>query len=307
MATAIKQFNPDAHVAVLVRSYTAELARLCPDIDEVIVYDRESSLSDAVKLLRNNSADAVFFFGHKFKLTLASFLARIPNRVGRAYFWFSFLYNKPVREHRKRAERNEADYNVRMLSAIGITAKETPLPRLDLSLLPQIQNSANGHYAVLHVTTGGSTQAWSEEHFVQVAEHLHTLSNLSIMLSGVPADHEFLFRISERMKLRGCNVHIQLTETLPELAALLAGAELVIASGTGPGHLAAALGVKTVGLFPLVRSLSKERWGFRGTSVVNLAPLIPKKSECPECKQCDCINEVTPLQVEQAIAKLTTK
>src|SRR5690242_428033 len=122
MATVIKEAMPDAHVAFLVRDYTAPLLALAPDVDETVVYDTESSLTKTISILRSARPDAVFFFGSKFKLTLAAFLAGIPLRVGRAYWWYSFLYNRKIREHRKTSEFNEAEYNIRMLRAIGIDA-----------------------------------------------------------------------------------------------------------------------------------------------------------------------------------------
>jgi ADP-heptose:LPS heptosyltransferase len=106
------------------------------------------------------------------------------------------------------------------------------------------------------------------------------------------------------MKHSSPDVHIRTGSTLLELASLLASAKLVVSGSTGPGHLAAALGTPTIGLFPGVTTLSKERWGFRGKKVINLSPLIKPKSECPTCKDCTCINEVTVSQVTKAIQDL---
>src|SRR5581483_2968476 len=78
---------------------------------------------------------------------------------------------------------------------------------------------------------------------------------------------------------------------LPELAALLKQASLVVSSSTGPGHLAAALGTPSIGLFPLRRVLSKERWGFRGPRATNLSP-EPLRS-CPNCEHCTCMERLT--------------
>ena len=130
------------------------------------------------------------------------------------------------------------------------------------------------------------------------------ISSNAIVLTGIPADNEFLFRIAERMKQYSPDVHILTTDTLPELARVLTNAQLVIASGTGPGHLAAALGTPTIGLFPLVKTLSKERWGFRGKKVVNLSPIVRPKPECPMCSDCICVNEITVSQVMGGIKTL---
>jgi heptosyltransferase-3 len=303
MATVIKESMPNAHVSFLVQDYTISLAALCPDIDNIVLYDRSWTLKQTIALIQAAKPDAIFVFGHKLKLTFASFLSRVPIRVGRAYFWFSFLYNHKVYEHRKKAERNEADYNTQMLSEIGIKADTTPFPNLDTSKL-SFQNVPQMDYAVFHVTTGGSTLPWKEKNFVRLAAAVKDIYHYPIVLTGTIADNEFLLRISERMKLHGVLVHIHITNTLPELAALLVQAKFVISCGTGPGHLAAALGTATIGLFPNVVPLSKARWGFRGKKVINLSPLIMPKKECPQCKDCICINEVTVEQVTDAIETL---
>ncbi len=303
MATVIKAALPDAHVSFLVRDYTASLLALAADVDKTVIYDTNLSLWKTISFLRSAKPDAVFFFGSKFKLTLAAFLARIPVRVGRAYWWYSFLYNRKIREHRKNAERNEAEYNVRMFEAIGIKNIDTPLPKLDLLKLPKNLLTFSD-YVVLHVTTGGSTAAWSEAHFVELAKLITCEFRHPIVLTGISADNEFLFRIASRMKHSSSDVHILAQDDLLILASALKGAKLVVASGTGPGHLAAALGTPTVGLFPAVKTLSKERWGFRGKNVRNISPTILPKPECPMCDHCICTDEITVEQVIGAINDL---
>ncbi|MEP7235263.1 MAG: glycosyltransferase family 9 protein [Ignavibacteriota bacterium] len=306
MASVIKSFTPDCEVIFLVRNYTAPLLALAQDVDNVLIYDPEFSLAKTIALLRASKPDAIFFFGSKFKLTLAAFLARIPLRVGRAYWWYSFLYNRRIREHRKIAEYNEAEYNVRMLRAIGIESPVVPLPLLDHSKLLMQRPNESG-YIVFHLTTGGSAGAWSEEKFTQLALLVKQEFDQPIILTGTTDEHEFLFRIAERMKLRSVNVHIHTTKTLLELAAVLESANFVISGSTGPGHLAAALGTSTIGIFPGVRSLSKERWGFRGKKVINLSPNIRPKAECPQCDSCDCLKEITPEEVMASMQILNSK
>lgn len=303
MATAIKEFLPDAHVSFLVREYTAPLVSFAVDVDETVIYNTQWSLSKTISFLRSAKCDAIFFLGSKFKLTVAAFFARIPIRVGRASWWYSFLFNKRIYEHRKTAEFNEAKYNVRMLKAIGLISETVPFPKLDLSQLSDIILPCP-QYIVFHVTTGGSTRPWNEEHFIELAGALKQTLNYPLILTGTSDDYEFLFRIAERMKHCSCDVHILITETLPELATVLAKAKLVIACGTGPGHLAAALGTPTIGLFPLVKTLSKERWGFRGKHVINLSPQIRPKPDCPMCSDCICVNEITVSQVIEGVNTL---
>jgi ADP-heptose:LPS heptosyltransferase len=106
------------------------------------------------------------------------------------------------------------------------------------------------------------------------------------------------------MKHNSSDVHIHTKSNLLELTSVLNGAKLVVSGSTGPGHVAAALGVPTIGLFPAVVPLSKERWGFRGKQNINLSPLTRPKAECPHCKDCICIDEITTAQVIEGIKNL---
>ncbi len=302
MATAIKQARPTDHVVMLAREYTKPLVSLCPDVDEIFLYDEQDSVPTLVKQLRSIKADAVLIPSPKFILVLAAYLANIPIRIGTAYRWYSFLFNRKIREHRKTAERNEAEYNLRMLSEIAITADSEILPTLDKSILPNITIATD--YIVLHCGTGGSTDAWSPDHWVELAKKIYEQFHYTIVLTGTASEGEFLFILAERMKHYGIDVHIHSQGDLLQLAAVLSQAKLVVSAGTGPGHLASALGAPTVGIFPLRTPISKERWGFRGSKAVSLSPLLPPRPTCPNCEQCDCTQAISAEQVLEAANNL---
>jgi ADP-heptose:LPS heptosyltransferase len=155
--------------------------------------------------------------------------------------------------------------------------------------------------------TGGSANSWAIERFKEVANWLSKEKGLEIVLTGENKHREFLLTVADQLKPLGVAVHIHTQLTLIELAGLLKQASLVVSGSTGPGHLAAALGTPTIGLFQLATALSKERWGFRGKKVINLEPLSPPRQECPACKGCDCITSITTMQVTNAAEQLLTR
>ncbi|HYM19470.1 MAG TPA: glycosyltransferase family 9 protein [Candidatus Kapabacteria bacterium] len=302
LARAIKQVMPDANVSIMARTYTAPLVKLCPDIDKVVEYDG-SSFVHLIGQLRRVRADVVILLSPKARFAIASFLAGIPIRIGKGYRWYSVFTNKKIFEHRKNAERNEAAYNLRMLKPLGIDAEEQLLPILDKNKLPKNPINAT-KYIVLHTQTGGSAPIWDADKWCKLGSVLNQKFHLPVILTGIRSEGEFLFILSERMKQDGMDVHILPESDLLSLARVLSEASLVISGSTGPGHIAAALGAPTIGLFPLARALSKERWGFRGANVENLSPLDPVKAECPMCKNCECIAAITVDQVMNAGERL---
>lgn len=301
MASVIRKHIPDAKIIFGVREYTRPIVECCPDVDEIVTINPGSSASDIAKRIREVHADALFIPSPNFRLVLAAFLSGTPIRVGTGYRWYSFLFNRKIYDHRMTAQHNEAEYNIRMLRGIGIDSKEYPLPSLEI---PKFSNIINNAYAVLHLFTGGSADSWDIRRFREVAHWLSKVKGLDIVLTGENKHREFLLTVADELKPLGIIIHIHTELTLIELAALLKQASVVVAGSTGPGHLAAALGAPTIGLFQLATPLSKERWGFRGMKVINIQPLEAPRQECPTCKECDCMTSITTDQVIHAAKQL---
>ncbi|UNX56515.1 glycosyltransferase family 9 protein [Georgenia sp. TF02-10] len=93
---------------------------------------------------------------------------------------------------------------------------------------------------------------------------------------------------------------------MPELAAVLAGADAVVVGNTGPAHLAAAVGTPVVSLFSPV--VPAERWAPWGVPTVLLgdqdaACRGSRARECPVPGH-PCLTSVTPAEVVAAVRSL---
>ncbi|SRR5579883_2153547 len=307
MASAIKKVLPDSKVSFLVREYTRPIVERCPDVDEVQVAT-SLKLGDLLKSFRKSKANTAYFPSPKFPLAVAAFLARIPKRVGTGYRWYSFLFTHKIYEHRKTAEHNEAEYNLRMLRASNINSDLAPLPNILLHQEERMAvedwlrfelGSTSAKFAVLHIPSGGSSKDWPFERFIDLAKLLTLEHNLTVVLTGTIEERDRLTRAAEQI---GTSAHLFIGHPLEELAALLAKASLVVSNSSGPGHLASAMGVSTIGLFPLPPALSKERWGFRGEHVINLAP--QPKDGCPTCQECTCMERLNIEAVREGVNSL---
>ena len=297
MACAIKTALPQALVKFLVRSYTAPIVECAPDIDEILVAEEDSSFLDLLRRFRTSRADIAFFPSPRFRLALVAFLSRIPIRVGTGYRWYSFLFNRRIYEHRRTVEHHEAEYNLRMLAKLGVTPEPDELPRIQLPSEERMKvgewlrlnlGAPDSKFVVLHVSMGGSSHPWPRQNFVEIGRKIVRRYGVTIILTGLRQELAVLEEVA--LGIGNGSAKIFAGHRLAELAALLDRAELVIAASTGPGHLAAALGTRTIGLFPLPKALSKERWGFRGPAVTNLSatPL----AECPNCSNCTCMERL---------------
>jgi heptosyltransferase-1 len=100
-------------------------------------------------------------------------------------------------------------------------------------------------YAVLLHATSAAAKLWPEARWIELAGALHARGFRCVLPWGNPRERER----SERLAAAMAEARVPPALPLPEAASLLAGARAVIGVDTGLTHLAAALGVPTVGIY----------------------------------------------------------
>lgn len=106
-------------------------------------------------------------------------------------------------------------------------------------------HSASSDYAVLMHSTSARAKLWREDDWLACADWL-AKRGTRVVLPWGSADERAR---SERLAVRMSHASVPALLSLPEAAALLAGAQLVIGLDTGLTHLAGALGVPTVAVY----------------------------------------------------------
>jgi heptosyltransferase-3 len=112
---------PEASIDVMCRAYTAPLLERHKAVSGVISADDTGpgGRRAAVRKIRAGRYDAAVIVHPTAKDTLLVRAAGVPIRVGNAYRWYSFLYNRPVFFHRSDAKRHELEYNLVYLRGRG--------------------------------------------------------------------------------------------------------------------------------------------------------------------------------------------
>jgi ADP-heptose:LPS heptosyltransferase len=162
-------------------------------------------------------------------------------------------------------------------------------------------------YVVIHPFAGWRFRQWPEPAFIALGERL---------LEGSAKSVVFLWEEEKEGKREALRRHFAgdhrvlcaSTLRLLESAVLLAGADLFVGNDSGPLHLAAALGVPSVGLFgPSTPALTAPR---------SMAPSswLYKEVDCSPCDQraCirpdnPCINAITVEEVAAAAEAITRR
>jgi heptosyltransferase-1 len=117
-------------------------------------------------------------------------------------------------------------------------------PRFDLRP-PTLQDSSRSPYAVLVHATSRDDKLWPESHWSTLLEHVAQLGKVVVLPWGNAEEAARSARLAADVR----EAIVPSRQELPELAALLAGAAMVVGVDTGLTHLAAALGTPTVALF----------------------------------------------------------
>jgi ADP-heptose:LPS heptosyltransferase len=190
----------------------------------------------------------------------------VPLRVGSGRRWWSWLYSRRVPVSRAQGGRHEAEFNLDLVRTLGWPAKLV-VPRLRLqpaavrwarAYLKSQGLGARARLLVVHPGGRGSAANWPPASYRALVQRLGAWPQTRVLLTGSLAEQPLLAEVARGV----APTPMVLREgiSLPQLAALLAQARVVVSGNTGPMHLAALLGVPTVSFFPAAGVTGPERW-----------------------------------------------
>ncbi len=310
MLPLLKKKYPNAAISVLVRPYTKELVEHHSCVSEVILWDEQQSISSFASLLKKKHFDIAILPYPRFNLALIAYIAGIPLRVGTGYRWYSFLFNKRIYEHRKDAKRHEVDYNLNLLTTIGIETESDP--HFEFSIPDGVKKRIDdilisdgiSRFVVLHAGSGGSARDWSIERFAQLGDKLQEEHRVRVVLTGGENDVALVTDLAAKMKTTPVNYAGRFS--LQELGALFLNAAAFVSNSTGPLHIASMVGTPVVAFYPPIIQCSPKRWG---PYTEKKRVFAADKTRCELCKggPCRsnvCMNQITVDQVISGIKEL---
>ena len=258
-----------AEVVVLGRRYTQPLLEASPHVDSILDWD-EVQHGDEMsqrELLRAARADSIVHVFPRAEIARAARAARIPLRIGTSHRWYHWLTCNAL-EHfsRKRSPLHEAQLNIRLarrllgpaipslaeLAPLTAISPQVPLPTTVASRL------GDGRFRlVLHPGSSGSAREWPLAHWKLFAESLDP-ARVQVLITGSASEGDALREWLASLPAAVVDLTGQLE--LAELIALLARVDGLVAASTGPLHLAAAVGIRALGLFPATPPIHPGRW-----------------------------------------------
>ena len=304
LAGYLKTLYPSLRIGFICRGYAAAVVRQCRAIDYVLEVEQ---LGDAAASLGATGVDTIIFAKPDRRLAKAARQAKITQRVGTSHRLFNWLYcNRLAHFSRVKSDLHEAQLNFALLRPLGIDFIPTlaQIPALyQLDALPYrgpVELPNDGFNLILHPKSNGNGREWPITHFADLARALLPQRGMRLFVTGSAAEGNWLEQHGQDL-LGVANVTNACGKlTLGELAAFLAAADGLIASGTGPLHMSAALGQRTLGLFPPVKPIHPGRWGALGVQARDLC-LPVACGACGDGATCACMAGITPASVAQVV------
>jgi ADP-heptose:LPS heptosyltransferase len=155
-------------------------------------------------------------------------------------------------------------------------------------------------YVVVHPGTSVPARAWAPAHHSRLV-HLLRDEGFRVVVTGSDSETTLTSAVANDAAL-----DLGGRTSFAELAAVLAGAMVVVVGNTGPAHLAAAVGTPVVSLF--APTVPASQWAPYGTRSIVLGDMEvacrdSRALVCPVPGH-PCINSVSPAEVLQAVCGL---
>lgn len=301
--TALRQANPDAHIALRCPAHLRDLWRHNPHLNEVITEI-------------TGHYDTAYIFPNSFRSAWETVRARIPHRIGYRGHWRRWLLTQIIpdfpgeiphyqtvtiagKTFRRKVFPTLRHQVHRHLAIVG--ASQTVPPRIwlgpdaDAIRLRLLGNDPRPILALNPGAAFGPAKRWPSDRFASVAEYVHAASGCRVILLGGPNDPV--------IPLPPGSLNLVGQTTLLELCVVLKAARVLLTNDTGPMHLAAALDVPQVALFG---STSPELTG----PLSDKAVVLREPAACAPCflRECPidfrCMTSLTVEQVADVILRL---
>lgn len=297
----LKNRFPEVAIDILAECRNAAVFDLSPDVRKVLRYDVPSELLSTMR--RNYDVVIDTEQWHRLSAVVARMI-RAGVRIGFDTNERRRLFDPPV-------PYAHDDYEVasflRLLEPLGISSDlVTPpwltVPKDAADKAEQLLGSVGqSRYVVIFPGASIPARRWGGERFGEVAESL-AKERIPVVVVGGGADAK-----DGDVIVRGGGLNLAGMTTLPETAAVLARASLLLSGDSGVLHLGVALGVPTVSLFGPGIAAKWAPSGDRHLVVSRGVPCSPctRFGYTPECpNDVVCMSSITPDEVSAAVGRL---
>ena len=212
-----------------------------------------------------------------------------------------------------RKRQHTADDLINLVDAVAAACEDdrlviaAPPSTLPAQVEQLVKRAAGGPLICVHPAAGNAMKQWPADYFALVVDRLIATHGARIALIGAPGEEPIANELLARLRRPEAVTSLIGALPLADLPALLARASLFLGNDSGPKHIAAGLGVPTVGVHS--GTVDVREWGPIGVNAVAVA----REMVCSPCyltnpQDCRrglaCLRELSPETVYQACERL---
>jgi heptosyltransferase II len=317
---AIRKTFPNSGITILVKPWVADVFRLCPDVDEVMLYEQPGIHDGIFGILRlagelkERKFDTAILLQNAIEAAIISLLAGIPNRAGYNSDGRGFLLTHAVRRTKSLRKLHQIDYYLEMVKALGCqpagreavltVGKDDQCRANELLVRHGLQDSR----LLVGMAPGasyGPAKKWFPERFALVADRLIDAFSAQVILFGSGADKESIAQVQHNAKFPLCA--LAGTTTLRETMALIARCRLFISNDSGLMHLAGAMGIPVIAIFGSTNPSATSPPGHNNIIIHKdascspcLKPVCPTDFRCMDLIGADDVYEAASRMINQS-------
>lgn len=312
--TALRRRFPHARITWIVNSAYRSLLEGHPHLDDVLPFERgavKAGLGRAVvsygtflRELRRRRFDVVIDLQGLLRSGLMALATGAPRRVGlgsarEGASWF-YTHIIPGTDRQK---MHAVDRYWRVAEAFGAgegpVEFHVPIPDLARQWAEEQLRGWSRPWVLVGPGSRWQTKRWLPRHFADLARRAQEQFGGTVILVGGP--EEAVLAETVRALLGGPSLNLAGKTTLPQLAAVLARADLMIANDTGPLHLCSALGRPVVA--PYTCTSIQLTGPYRSAGALETTVWC-QGSLRKRCSRLECMDELTPERLWPLVNKV---
>lgn len=324
---------PQAHITLVAAAHTAPLARCCPDVNAVEIFDYRT-LAQNDWLPRHSGCRSWWKGARQLAKTCfqkpphlafsvrqdadpIQLVSHIILATSRARWKIGYAHDsRPAQPLASRLldvavpreiQGHEVERHLHLLRVAGWPASPnaslqdwtTPQAEAETEEVLHSLNPSPGQRRIgIHVEAGHPLKRWPLEFFAEVARWLEKEKNCQLFFLGTESDRENVSRVLQMADL-GQAVNLAGKLPLPVTASLMRHLHGFLGNDSGPFHLAVAANIPSIGIYGPADPARYGPWKGRSLALTKNTPCSPCPLHCSFSTN-HCLQDLSPATVKEA-------
>lgn len=303
MLENLHNYFPGVKIDYLTEHFAKYSVKYNPLVNKVLTMHKKEFVLKVALKVRKENYDLIIDLWSNPRSAQITFLSGVKYRVGFAYRGRKYAYN--LLGTSEKGEHHSAEHNLELLKPINVpvTSKNVSYHVRDLDRFfadDFFNSNFNSNELVFGIIPAGSwdSKRCTKNKWLEISNSLIQKFGCKILIiwgPGDESDSEYL-----QNNLDGNSI-LAPKSTLLQMAALISKCNAIISNDSGPMHIAAAIGIPTIGLFGPTNPRGHRPYSPKSDYVIknDIECICCDKLICPLNHEC-----MTQLPASEVVSKL---